>query len=333
MMSSEAGSVNSPRPGKAVATHAPQQSLLDDLLVKTSRTFALSIPALPEPTRREVTVAYLLFRIADTLEDSTLWPREQKLEELERFGALLDAPSPATAQALGPAWVAEPPVKHAGYVELLSEIPAVLQAHQALSEPARAQVARHTRRTVDGMSSFVAREESGMLRLRDLPDLRAYCYAVAGIVGEMLTELFVLGDGRLKAIAPRLRRDAATFGEALQLVNILKDSATDAGEGRFYLPPALDRADVLALARSDLGTAGRYSLRLHEAGAPRGLVEFTVLPVLLAWATLERVEEQGPGAKIDRDQVRSLVARMHDSLSRNAPGEILPFAGDDSDSA
>jgi farnesyl-diphosphate farnesyltransferase len=311
------------------ATAPSQQAFLEDLLVKTSRTFALSIPVLPEPTRREVTVAYLLFRIADTLEDSTLWPRERKLEELERFGALLDAPSPAAARGLAEAWAAEPPVEHAGYLELLSETPAVLQAHLALSELARGHVAGHTRRTIAGMSSFVAREEDGALRLRDLPDLEAYCYAVAGIVGEMLTELFVLGSGRLENVAPQLRGDAATFGEALQLVNILKDSATDAGEGRFYLPAALERADVLALARRDLVTAGRYSLRLHEARAPRGLVEFTVLPVLLAWATLECVEEQGPGAKIDREQVRSLLARMHDSLNRGVPGEVLPFVGDD----
>jgi farnesyl-diphosphate farnesyltransferase len=45
---------------------------LHDLLTKTSRTFALSIPELPEPTMREVTIAYLLFRIADTFEDATV---------------------------------------------------------------------------------------------------------------------------------------------------------------------------------------------------------------------------------------------------------------------
>ena len=43
-----------------------REALLEDLLVKTSRTFALSIPPLPEPLRSEVTIAYLLFRIADT---------------------------------------------------------------------------------------------------------------------------------------------------------------------------------------------------------------------------------------------------------------------------
>ncbi len=50
---------------------ASRDSRLEELLIKTSRTFALSIPLLPEPTRREVTVAYLLFRIADTLEDGS----------------------------------------------------------------------------------------------------------------------------------------------------------------------------------------------------------------------------------------------------------------------
>ena len=59
--------------------------LLDALLEKTSRTFALSIPRLPEPTRREVTVAYLLFRIADTLEDATLWDGSRRRDELARF--------------------------------------------------------------------------------------------------------------------------------------------------------------------------------------------------------------------------------------------------------
>ena len=53
---------------------------IEDLLLKTSRTFALSIPMLPEPTRREVGVAYLLFRIADTLEDATLWTPERQVQ-------------------------------------------------------------------------------------------------------------------------------------------------------------------------------------------------------------------------------------------------------------
>ena len=45
--------------------------------------------------------------------------------------------------------------------------------------------------------------------LADVPDLKAYCYAVAGIVGEMLTELFLLDAGRLDRDRAGAAPDAA----------------------------------------------------------------------------------------------------------------------------
>ncbi|MCB1057030.1 MAG: hypothetical protein KDD11_16130, partial [Acidobacteria bacterium] len=62
---------------------------LQDLLIKTSRTFALSIPLLPEPTCSEVRLAYLLFRIADTFEDSTAWSKERRIRALDDLQAAL----------------------------------------------------------------------------------------------------------------------------------------------------------------------------------------------------------------------------------------------------
>src|SRR5262249_44091466 len=155
-------------------------------------------------------------------------------------------------------WAADPPLEHAGYVELLADLPAVLSAAQTLSRQAWELIARHTIRTCRAMATFVAREERGVLALRDLDDLRSYCYAVAGIVGEMLTELFLLGGGPWRRIAPQMRRDATTFGEGLQLVNIIKDRARDANEGRHYLPEGIGGDAVLGLARRDLDAAARY---------------------------------------------------------------------------
>lgn len=307
--------------GRISAQAAPD--LLERLLRDSSRTFALTIPLLPEPTRHEVTVAYLLFRVADTLEDATLWTRDQKLGELQAFDALLIRPVPEAATALSERWMSQPPLAHDGYLDLLSQLPALMRSAETVSAEAWRLVAHHTGRTTRAMAEFVKLETEGVLRLRDLDDLEAYCYAVAGIVGEMLTELFVLDRPALVPAAGDLRRDAAVFGQALQLVNILKDAADDATEGRYFLPEGTPRAAVFALARRSLATARGYCARLEDARAERGIVAFTALPVLLAQATLDRVEAHGPGAKIDRAEVGEIVARLTDALDRGNVGELL----------
>jgi farnesyl-diphosphate farnesyltransferase len=293
---------------------------LEQLLVATSRTFALAIPQLPEPTRRQVTLAYLLFRIADTFEDAARWPRAQRIAALGTFERLLIHPDRCETAATGRAWAAEVPCDQAGYRDLLAELPQVLDAFFELAPEAVALTREHTLRTCRGMAGFVGRtDDRGELRLRDLDDLRGYCYVVAGIVGELLTELFLLGHPGLAPSATALRERSRAFGEGLQLVNILKDSASDAVEGRRYLPEAVPRAEVLALARANLRTAAEYVLLLQRQGAPRGYVAFTALPVVLAFATLERVESAGPGAKLSRPQVYALVQGVQGALDRGEP--------------
>jgi farnesyl-diphosphate farnesyltransferase len=294
---------------------------LEQLLISTSRTFALAIPLLPEPTRREVTIAYLLFRIADTFEDAARWPRHRRIDALDDFGRLLDRPpaprEPGEAAALARTWASEVPCDQTGYRDLLAELPQVLDAFLALSPAAVDLIREHTLRTARGMAAYVARtDERGELRLRDLEDLRGYCYVVAGIVGELLTELFLLDSPALAAGAAALRQRSRAFGEGLQLVNILKDSASDAVEGRRYLPEDLPRAEVLALARESLRTAAEYVLLLQSQGAARGLVAFTALPVALARATLDRVESSGPGTKLTRPEVYALMQGVHRALDR-----------------
>jgi farnesyl-diphosphate farnesyltransferase len=292
---------------------------LADLLEKTSRTFALSIPVLPEPTRSEVRIAYLLFRIADTFEDASHWPPEERIRAIADFNGLLSGYSRARAESLSRAWVERGVARHAGYRELISEVPFVLESFFALSPGAIPPIREHVVRSADGMASIVARTRGGQLTLSSIPDLKDYCYIVAGIVGEMLTELFLLDRSALSGVAGYLRERAATFGEALQLVNILKDSATDAREGRQYLPAGVPPAEVFALARRDLGVAGDYIRALQKAGAPRGIVEFCALPVQLAWAALERVEKHGPGAKVPRPEVFLITQKLKRALDRGEP--------------
>lgn len=299
---------------------------LDELLEKTSRTFALSIPRLPEPTRTEVGVAYLLFRIADTFEDSATWGRRQRIRALDLFCELLEGEREQAERRLARArkwarrWYAEVPIDHAGYQKLMADVPAVLDAYYQLREPARRLVCEHTVRTARGMAGFVERTgDDGELRLADLEDLREYCYVVAGIVGEMLTELFVLERAALAPVADYLRARSRAFGEGLQLVNILKDSPFDATEGRSYLPAGVRRDEVLALARRDLDAAAEYVGTLQEAGAPRGIVGFNALNLRLAFASLDHLETHGPGTKIGRRQVQEIVVALDHALEHGLP--------------
>jgi len=293
---------------------------IEDLLEGSSRTFALSIPYLPQPTRQEVRIAYLLFRIADTFEDSATWSRRQRIKALEVFCDLLARPRPSKVKLLALRWTAAVPIDHQGYQQLMAAAPEVLDAFFDLRPAARELIREHTERTARGMIGFVDRTGAdGHLDLEDLDDLRRYCYVVAGIVGEMLTELFLLERPELEPAAAALRARSRHFGEALQLVNILKDSAFDTTEGRSYLPPGVGRSQIFALAQRDLEASAEYILALQQADTDRGLVAFNAINALLAFATLDKVETEGPGAKISRDDVFRIVASIERALDDGRP--------------
>jgi farnesyl-diphosphate farnesyltransferase len=151
--------------------------------------------------------------------------------------------------------------------------------------------------------------------LATLQELQGYCYIVAGIVGELLTELFVHDSPSLVEVEDVLAEHQAAFGEGLQLVNILKDQNCDAGDGRAYLPASVPREDVIALARRDIGRARLYIDALERGGAPAGFVGFTTLSADLADATLTRLEKEGVGAKVSRSVVMQMFERVQQRIA------------------
>ncbi len=289
--------------------------LLDQLLERTSRTFALSIPLLPEPSRREVTLAYLLLRIADTLEDGIQLSPDRRQEALEQLLAVVSHVDVGGAEQWSRTWSATQPVDQPDYLRLLEEFPRVLECIGQLPSRSRQVILRHGERTIAGMRRTVqVMDTTGTLRLETVDQLREYCYIVAGIVGEMLTELFLLHWPTLQDEADRLRTLAPFFGEGLQLVNILKDADTDARAGRFYLPSHLQPNELFEIARNDLQLAQQYIEALQRGKAPKAVIAFTRLPVELAEPTLCRVEQCGPGSKLTRSEVSLVLDRVQTDL-------------------
>lgn len=98
----------------------------------------------------------------------------------------------------------------------------------------------------------------------DLAELDLYCDRVAAAVGRLSVRAF--GDA-----SPAADRVAWHLGRALQLTNILRDLAEDAGRGRLYLPREwLDEAGVAPDPARVLGAPGlprvceRVAARAHE---------------------------------------------------------------------
>ena len=188
-------------------------------------------------------------------------------------------------------------------MELLNELPAILRALEEIDPVRRTLIVDHAAQTAIGMAAYVGRGH----KLRSLDELRHYCWVVAGSVGELLTRLFASSSSSVARVQDELLVRAAVFGEALQLVNILKDSRVDDDAGRRFLPEGVDRAEVAALARHDLAGANDYVARLARSGASRAVTAFCTLPLRLAEATLDRLDRDGPGAKISRREVASIL--------------------------
>ncbi len=320
---------------KAKKTKAPSDPHYDwvihrayqeTLLPGVSRTFALTIPELPASLRDTVTNAYLLFRIADTLEDhSSLEPEENK----ELFLALTrvvagDEPGAPAARKMEAAVIDYAPVAER---DLVAALPRVAAVTHGLPQAHRDAVSRCLTVMGEGMARFQQiRSPTGLPNRAAFDD---YCYRVAGVVGEMLTDLFCMEIPEMEERRPELMRQGRDFGLGLQATNILKDVWTDRVRGVCWLPRDLFEAagykleegeawhadpafrsgmrQCVGLAVERLDSARDYILAVPRREA--GIRRFCAWAVTMAYATLRRIHRR-PGfqhpdqVKISRRQVR-----------------------------
>jgi farnesyl-diphosphate farnesyltransferase len=231
-------------------TAAPQSDLAyqASILPGVSRTFALTIPVLPEGLAEVVTNAYLLCRLADTIEDDVGLSDEQKSDFHERFVRVVEG-----AEAAEPFAEALEPLLSNRVLDderdLVAHAASVIRVTHSFSPEARAALTRCVRIMCSGMPQFQrSRSREG---LADLDELGSYCYFVAGVVGEMLTELFCLHCPELKPSREQMMRLAVSFGQGLQMTNILKDIWDDAQADTCWLPRSVFRGRDFDLSKLD----------------------------------------------------------------------------------
>ncbi|MDR9438100.1 MAG: phytoene/squalene synthase family protein [Halomonas sp.] len=310
-------------------------ALQDRLLPGVSRTFALTIPQLPASLRPAITNAYLLCRIADTVEDSTeMAPDEKDAHYRCLLAGLADA---AAAREFSEALLGTGLVQDPLERELIAETPGVLRAFGELPVAQQAALRDCVTTMCHGMAGFE--------RLKNpygLPDsgcLRDYCYVVAGCVGEMLTRLFADTHPRIREQQEELRQLSVAFGQGLQMTNILKDVWDDRQRGICWLPRDVFAARGIDLVQTDdwqdhpgyrdgirfLVAIAHHHLRLAQAYTLRipasevGIRRFCSWSIGMALATLRKIADHpgytaGEQVKISRRRLRLIVATSNLSV-------------------
>lgn len=301
-----------------------------EILPSVSRTFAISIRFLPGNLGRSVAVAYLICRIADTIEDDGAGTVTAKTDALDALLRAFDGPAQADAFRDAAGWVRG----DWHHVELVRRSHLVFEVFRSLPDRSRDRVRHWVAEMVRGMKKFVVLYPRG-IRIETIEEYREYCYYVAGTVGNLLTDLWHLYAPSIGSAKYReLGRRSVAFGEALQTVNILKDIAWDAEhENSIYIPAQslrehgsshqtlLSRAHesrnhaaisgFIDLAWRDLDEALEYTLAIpRRAFAIRA---FCILPLLFACASLRDLSHSrlmlrpGGSVKISRAEVKALM--------------------------
>jgi farnesyl-diphosphate farnesyltransferase len=297
----------------------------DEILPHVSRTFALTIPQLPSGLRTAVTTAYLLCRIADTIEDEPALSPPETLGFLQRFSAVLSGQGDAKLlardieQRLSDRTL---PTER----DLVSNMERVLGVMSRLNEPQRAAIRRCVELMCSGMPRFqFSASLKGLAHSTDLDD---YCYYVAGVVGEMLTDLFCDYSPEIARRRAELSAIAASFAQGLQMTNILKDVWEDRSRGACWLPQdvftrhEVDLAEVssepfdprfgagfrelIGVAHAHLRNALDYTLLIPSKET--GIRRFCLWAIGLAVLTLRKIEHNprftaGVQVKVTRSAV------------------------------
>jgi farnesyl-diphosphate farnesyltransferase len=213
-----------------------------EMLRAVSRTFAISIERLPPVLRDAVSIAYLLFRVSDCIEDHEMLVAERKAELLRLWAQVLDNTMPATLlmTAIADLDGSDPEVyvaQHADQLlERLSRLPLAIQGI----------IASHVSQTSLGMARW---QEHGPT-VNNEEDLDDYMHQVAGRVGYLLTDLFGWHSPFFVERKAQLMPLARHFGLGLQTVNIIRGLRKDYARGWVYVPRTF--LEPLGLTRDSL---------------------------------------------------------------------------------
>ena len=199
-----------------------------DLLRITSRTFAIGIERLPGILCDATTIAYLLLRVSDYLEDNEDMPPDQKIALLNLWVNILceqESIEALTSQLTN----ADTKNPDAIVAQHAKEI--LLHLHSLPIEVTDI-IIQHVINSTQGMAHWTKVGSN----VNDEKDLDDYMFEVAGRVGYLVTQLFAWYSFAIRKIEKDIMPLAREFGLGLQTVNVIRGLREDFDRGWVYIP-------------------------------------------------------------------------------------------------
>ncbi len=288
---------------------AEYQKHLDEV----SRSFSFCIARLKSPLKEWVGLGYLLFRVLDTIEDAPWKTQELKNEIFKNFINALDLEENEIHLI---SWNLQFPESiPEGEKNLVKNLPALLKDFTSLPDPAKISLKKSLKMMSQGMDFFSNREKNAnRVELKNLTEVNQYCFFVAGIVGEFLTNIISpsLPQATLNS---ELLFNSFQFGLFLQKINLLKDQHTDEKEGRFLVP---NRSELLESLAIDSEGALNYILNIPVAEREYRL--FCAWSLFLGLSSLPWIENSfslNILSKIPRALTNSLLDKVESVIDDN----------------
>jgi farnesyl-diphosphate farnesyltransferase len=323
-----------------------EEKYLDDTMNKVSRSFALVVRSLEEPLNSALSVAYLICRVVDNIEDCAQ-PFPWKKKRFQEFHQLIE--KPAGAPRILAAWSQESwPGLTQDESDMMGQVGGSIlwEIYAKIPEGSRSSIGRWASEMADGMLRVEDPDQHPLLENRDgvrvlaaESDFNEYCYYVAGTVGHMATELVVVHYGLAEDVAARLTATCEACGRGLQKTNILKGFAEDLSRGISYLPytwhreaddaplslagaPLEWKKKVIADVVRDLHDATEYLLALpYDAAGYRMASLMSLMPayqtLLLAAKRHDTLFTSEHHVKISRPTMAKCQWDAHSMLADN----------------
>jgi farnesyl-diphosphate farnesyltransferase len=212
------------------------------LLRISSRTFSIGIERLPKQMANAITIAYLLLRVSDYIEDDGELPTSEKVDLLNQWGNVLIGKENVESFRSNLSF----PEELSPDAHVAKEVVDLVRSFEQLPDIPRAIIIQHVHASTLGMAYWVARGP----QIKNETDMDNYMHEVAGRVGYLVTKLFATYSKSVKSRIDHLLPLARECGLALQTVNVIRGLKKDYERGWIYVPESYCAA--VDISREDL---------------------------------------------------------------------------------